>query len=64
MEIGLLIKIAGIGMVSAVLTQILEKAGKGEQAMLVTIGGIVVSLAVLVGEIGGLLDTLRGVFGI
>ena len=64
MEIGLIIKIAGIGMVVAVLAQIFNKSGRDEQAMLVTVAGIVVGLALLLGEIGGLIDTLRSSFGI
>ena len=64
MEIGIIIKMAGIGMVVAALSHIINKSGRDEQGMLVTLAGIVVGLAVLVTEIGGLIDTLRRVFGI
>ena len=64
MEIGIIIKMAGIGMVVAALSHIFNKSGRDEQGMLVTLAGIVVGLAVLVTEIGGLIDTLRRIFGI
>ena len=64
MEIGILIKIAGIGLLVAASAQILSKWGRDEQSMLVVIGGIVVVLLMLLGEIETLLDTLRSVFGI
>ncbi len=64
MEIGLLIKIAGIGLLVAASAQILNKYGRDEQAMLVVIGGIVVVLLMLLGEIEKLFDTLRRVFGL
>ena len=64
MEIGLLIKIAGIGLLVATSAQILSKWGRDEQSMLVVIGGIVVVLLMLLGEIEKLFETLRRVFGI
>lgn len=64
MEIGLILKIAGVGILISVLTTILAKSGKDEQAMMVTVAGIVVVMLMLVEEIGVLLDTVRTVFGL
>ncbi|MBO5945613.1 MAG: stage III sporulation protein AC [Clostridia bacterium] len=64
MDLSLLLKIAGIGMIVAVCCQVLSKIGRDEQATMVSIAGVVVVLMILVQEIGGLLDTVKEVFGI
>ena len=64
MEIGLILKIAGVGILVSVITTILGKAGKDEQAMLVTVAGIVVVMLMLVEEIGVLIQTVQAVFGL
>ncbi|MBQ5793307.1 MAG: stage III sporulation protein AC, partial [Clostridia bacterium] len=48
MEVGLILKVAGVGLLVTVATQILNKSGRDEQATLVTIAGIVVVLLMLV----------------
>ena len=63
MDITLIIKVAGVGMLVSVAAQILGKSGRDEQAVLVTIAGLVVVLLLLVREIGTLLDTVKAVFG-
>ena len=63
MEISLLFKIVGVGMVVSVAHQILSKAGRDEQSMLVSLSGIVLVLLMLMGEIGRLYETIRSVFG-
>ena len=64
MEIGLILKIAGVGILVSIITTILGKSGKDEQAMLVTVAGIVVVMLMLVEEIGILLETVQAVFGL
>ena len=64
MDISLILKIAGAGILVAVCAQILQKSGKDEQAILVTVGGIVVVMLMLVGKVGELLETVRTVFGL
>lgn len=64
MSAELIFKIIGIGLLVSVSHQILSKSGRDEQAMLVTIAGIVVVLLMLLDEIALLLDTLRSLFGI
>ena len=63
MDISLIIKIAGIGILVAVASQILSKSGRDEQAMFVTISGILVALMLLVTQIRDLFDLITSVFG-
>lgn len=64
MDIDLIFRIAGVGIIVAVLDILLKKSGKDEQAMMTTIAGLVVVLMMLVGEIGTLFETIRDVFGL
>ena len=47
MDIGLILKVAGVGVLVAVAAQILSKSGKDEQAMLVTVAGVIVVMIML-----------------
>ena len=64
MEIGLILKIAGIGMLVSVISSILSKSGRDEQAMLVGVAGIIAVMLMLLEEMSELLDALRSVFGL
>ena len=64
MNIELILKVAGVGILVTVAHQILMKSGRDEQAMLVSVAGIIIVLFMLVNEIGGLLDAVRNVFGL
>ena len=63
MDVTLIIKVAGVGLLIAACTQILTRAGRDEQATLVTVAGLVVVFLILVQEIGNLFDTVRDIFG-
>ena len=63
MDVSLILKIAGVGVLVSVASAILNKSGRDEQAMLVTLAGIIVVLLMLVGEIGTLFETVQSVFG-
>ena len=63
MDISLILKVVGVGILVSVACQILSKSGRDEQSML-TIAGIVVVLLLLVEEIGGLFDMIRRVFDV
>ncbi len=63
MNIDLIFKIAGIGIIVAVLNPILTKAGRDEQATLVTVAGLIIAMLVIAGEIRDLFGTLRSLFG-
>lgn len=60
----MVIRVAGVGLLVAVINQILSKYGKEEYAMLVTVSGIVVVMLFLIKELSGLFDTIRSLFGI
>ena len=64
MDVSLIFKLAGIGMLIAVSYQILQKAGRDEQAMVLSLTGVVFVLIILVGKIGELYGEIRAVFGI
>ena len=64
MEINLLFKIAGIGIIVAVLHQILTKAGREDQAMMTTLAGVVIVLTIVIKEISTLFATVRTVFNL
>lgn len=64
MNIDLLFKIAGIGIIVAVLHQILTKAGREDQAMMTTLAGMIIVLTVVVKEISTLFATVRTVFNL
>ena len=63
MEVGLILKVAGVGLLVSVATQILNKSGRDEQATLVTVAGIVVVLLMLVEQIGELFSLIYATFG-
>ena len=64
MDVQLIIKIAGVGLITAVCCQILNKTGRDEQSVLLSLAGIVIVLFILVEKIGALFDTMRDVFGL
>ena len=64
METALIIKVAGLGILVAVASMVLSKSGKDEQAMLVSLAGVVIVLLIIIGEIGGLFDTVKSIFGL
>jgi len=64
MDVSLLLRVAGVGILVAVTCQILSKSGKDEQALLVTLTGMVIVLLMLVGEIGALISAVQSIFGL
>ena len=64
MDVDLIFKIAGVGIVVAVLNQLLVRSGREEQALLTTIAGLVAVLYVLTREIGNLFETIKQIFGL
>ena len=62
MNVDLIFKVAGVGIVVAVLNQLLVRAGREEQALLTTIAGLIVVLYVLTSEIGDLFDSIKRIF--
>ncbi len=64
MNIDLIFKIAGTGIIVAVLNLVLKRAERDEQAMMTTLAGLIVVLIVIVDEIGDLFDKVKTVFGL
>lgn len=64
MDISLLFKIAAIGILVAVLYQVLVRAGREDQAMMTTLAGLVIVLTMVIKEISTLFDTVRTIFGL
>ncbi len=64
MDVDLIFKIAAIGIVVAILNQLLQRSGREEQAMMTTIAGLVVVLMMIVTEISKLFDTIKNVFNL
>ncbi|MCQ2385119.1 MAG: stage III sporulation protein AC [Clostridia bacterium] len=64
MEVGLLLKVCGVGFLVAFSCQILSKSGREEQALLVSLAGMVLVLLLLVEQIGQLVSALSGGFGL
>ena len=62
MDISLIFKIAGVGIIVSSICQILQKSGRDEQATYVSIAGIIVALLLLVSELGTLFDMIKDVF--
>lgn len=64
MEINLLFKIAAIGILVAVLYQVLVRAGREDQAMMTTLAGLIIVLTMVIKEISTLFDTVRTMFNL
>jgi len=64
MDVDLIFRIAAIGIIVAVLNQVLIRAGREEQAMMTTLAGIIVVLMMLITEINDLFQTVKTVFGL
>ena len=64
MEIDLIFKIAAIGIIVAVLNQLLIRSGREAQAMMTTLAGLVVVLSILVKQISVLFVTIKSLFAL
>lgn len=64
MGIEFVFRVAGVGLIVAVLNMIVGKSGRDEQALIVTIAGLIVVLAIVIPEIGALFDSIKAVFGL
>ena len=62
MDVDLIFKIAAVGILVAVLNQLLVLSGREEQAMMTTLAGLVVVMMILVQEISGLFQLIKTLF--
>lgn len=64
MEIDLVFKIAAIGIIVAVLNQLLIRSGREEQAMMTTLAGLIVVLMMIISQISVLFETIKNLFAL
>ncbi len=64
MNIDLLFKIAAIGILVAVLYQVLVRAGREDQAMMTTLAGLIIVLSMVIKEVSNLFTTVRTMFNL
>jgi stage III sporulation protein AC len=62
MDVDLIFKIAAVGIIVAVLNQLLIRSGREEQALMTTLAGLIVVLLMLIEQIAGLFETIKDVF--
>ena len=62
MDVDLIFKSAAVGILVAVLNQLLVRSGREEQAMMTTLAGLVVVMMILVREISGLFQLIKTLF--
>ncbi|HCI60763.1 MAG: stage III sporulation protein AC [Ruminococcus sp.] len=63
MDVELIFKIAAVGIIVAVLTQLLIRSGREEQAMLTSLAGLIVVLTLVITQISSLFTTIKQLFG-
>ena len=64
MGIDIVLRIAGIGILVAIICQLLKQTGRDDIAMLAALAGLVITLSLAVGEISTLLDQVKRIFGL
>ena len=64
MELDLLFKIAAVGIIVAILNLILKKTDHDEQAVMLTVAGIIIVILMLIPEIEELFSAIKNVFGL
>lgn len=64
MDVDLIFKIAAVGILVAVLNQLLVRSGREEQALMTTLAGLVVVLMMLVRQISDLFQLVKSLFGL
>ena len=64
MDVDFIFKIAAIGIIVAVLNQVLIRSGREEQAMMTTLAGLIVVLTMIIVQISQLFETVKSVFGL
>lgn len=64
MDIDLVFRIAAIGIIVAVLNQLLIRSGREEQAMMTTLAGLIVVLMMIISQISVLFETIKNLFAL
>lgn len=64
MDIGVLFKIAGIGLLAAIINTILKKSDKEEIATISTLASLVIALVIVLDMIASLFDSIKSIFNL
>lgn len=64
MDVDLIFKIAAIGIIVAVLNQLLIRSGREEQAVMTTLAGLIVVLMMVIPAISDLFETVKSIFSL
>ena len=64
MDVDMIFKIAAVGIIVAILNQLLVRSGREEQAMLTTLAGLIIVLTMIVTQISTLFSTIKTLFGL
>ncbi len=62
--VDLIFKVAAIGILVAVLNQLLVRSGREDQAMMTTLAGLIVVLLMVIEQISYLFDTIKSIFNL
>lgn len=62
MDVDLIFKIAAVGIIVAVLNQVLIRSGREEQAMMTTLAGLIVVLMMIINQINTLFTAVKTIF--
>ncbi len=62
MDIALIFKVAGVGILISVLNMILGKVDRSDWATLTTLAGVIIVLSLVIGEVSELFNTVRTMF--
>lgn len=62
MEVDILFKIAAVGIIVAILNQVLSRSGRDEYTMITTLGGLIIVLMILIPQLKNLFDYIKSVF--
>lgn len=63
-NVDLIFKVAAIGIIVAVLNQVLIRSGREEQAMMTNLAGLIVVLLIIVQQVSELFGTIKNLFGL
>ena len=64
MQVDLIFKVAAIGILVAVLNQLLIRSGREEQAMMTTLAGLIVVMMMIIGAISEMFSLIKSTFGL
>lgn len=64
MDVDILFRIAGVGIITAVVTQLMKQTGRDEMSMIATLAGLIIGLVMVLGMIEELFENVRQVFNL